>query len=110
MYPFKKCTFNSHYRVLYFPIRQKKFLFRFFLSVNDLHCSSVFFKQRLGSLIVRYEVVLNTTADTETLTREYIMATHELMDQSFEIEILEKKASVASIKLFDENHNCMYSF
>lgn len=70
-----------------------------------------FFKQRLGSLIVRYEVVLITTADPETLTREYIMATFELMDQSFEIKTLEKNASVAFIKLFDvNNYTCAYSF
>lgn len=68
-----------------------------------------FFKQRLGSLIVRYEVVLNTMADAEKQTGEYIMATYKLMDKSFEIETLGKNANVASIKLFNKNSNCTYS-
>lgn len=60
-------------------------------------------------MIVRYEVVLITTADAEKQTGEYIMATYKLMDKSFEIETLKKNASVTSIKLFNENNNCTYS-
>ncbi|XP_052721310.1 uncharacterized protein LOC128192563 [Crassostrea angulata] len=64
---------------------------------------------RLGSLIVRFEVVLNTTSDPDTLTGKYIKATYELMDPSFEIEILGKNVSVVLTILFDEKSNITFN-
>lgn len=61
-------------------------------------------------MIARFEVVLNTTSDPDTLTGKYIKATYELMDPPFEIEIVGKIASVVSTKLFDEKSNSGYSF
>ncbi|XP_055997755.1 uncharacterized protein LOC125645868 isoform X2 [Ostrea edulis] len=58
---------------------------------------------RLGSLRVEYEIVLHKNISMEEQTAEYIKATRELFDTSFQIKALGGNATVSSITIKKEN-------